>query len=129
MLRPSSLSRSLGVLALIALATGSIVEPVVGTLRDDAVHHETAAAADAHRQVDPPGDHGHEDGAIGGPRHQHGRHHEHGTATDHCTHAHGAGLPVVPRLAFSLVVFTVHTDQPVSRPVAPSGALSPPPKA
>jgi hypothetical protein len=98
-------------------------------LRGGAVHQETAAAADNHRQAGSPGDHGHEDGTNGAPDHRHGRQHEHGTGTDHCTHVHETGLPVVTAFEFQLVVFAHSIAQPGLRPSRSPDVLAPPPKA
>lgn len=78
--------RRLIALLLLLVMTGSMVEPVVGVLRDGVVHHETAASAAVHA-AQAAGDHGHEEGPP--YDHQHGRHHQHGTGADHCTHQHG----------------------------------------
>lgn len=82
------LRRLVALLALV-LMVGSIAEPALGVLRDGAVHHETTASAAVHAGQSA-GDHGHEESPPFD--HQHGRHHQHGTGADHCTHQHGLAL-------------------------------------
>ncbi len=82
------------------------LESVVGVLRDGAVHHESGADAIAHTRQHT-GDHGHEDLATTGSHH-HGKGHEHGTASDHCTHQHGAAL--LPSFSFEMVDAVTHLD-------------------
>lgn len=86
--RPRS-RRLYAVLALATFFLGGAVEPVVGWLRDGAVHHESRSAAAAHATGSSAGEHGHEDGAARQANHPHEPGHEHGTGQDHCTHAHG----------------------------------------
>jgi len=93
-------------LALLILAPGFMVESAVGLARDGAIHHETVGAAIAHHAAGPQGHHGHED-AGPSPRYPpHGQQHQHGTATDHCTHAHGVGL---------ISAFAFRVEAPVSK--------------
>jgi len=116
-------------LALVILLIGSIGEPAVGSLRDGVVHHESPASAAAHR-VSASGDHGHEDQAPAAEAgHQHGAQHEHGTAADHCTHAHGIGLPSFVVLHVAARVSALG-DEPALRWLDhPTTTLSPPPRA
>lgn len=81
-MRVTTVRRFIGIAVLI-LAPASTAEPVFGLLRDGVVHHESAAAAAAHRDAGPQSSHGHEDSV---PTHQHG------TAADHCTHVHGVAF-------------------------------------
>lgn len=92
-------ARTLARLTIIVFTLGSNVEPVLGLVRDGGVHHESPVAAVAHQAAG--GDHGHED--VSGPTTdpQHDLPHQHGTAADHCTHAHGAGLPTSIVVAFA----------------------------
>ena len=86
--------------ALVALVMGSSLEPIYGMLRDGTVHHESEASALSH-QTSTQVEHGHEDpGLAAGEDHPHGSRHQHGTGSDHCTHAHGIPLPssVTPSL-------------------------------
>lgn len=88
------LRRSLMALVLLLATIVSVVEPVVGQLVDDEIHHrsEVVAAAGAdHSQ--PPDD---------GPRRSPGSEHKHGTTADHCTHQHSAAL--VSAVSFVLPV-------------------------
>lgn len=83
-----SLLRSIAILLLLAYAASS-AETVVGAVRDGSVHHESSAAAAVHHETHH-GEHGHEDPGAGA---QHDQDHQHGTPSDHCTHAHGVSLP------------------------------------
>ncbi|MFQ5549615.1 MAG: DUF2946 family protein [Gemmatimonadales bacterium] len=86
---------SVGLLGAILI---SALEPIVGLVNDGDVHHESALVAASH-SGSTPAQHAHED-----LRHQSsdGKHdgHEHGSAADHCTHAHGALLRATQSLAF-----------------------------
>lgn len=75
-------------LLLVGYGTTS-VEVVVGELRDGEVHHESVLAAAEH-QANADGEHGHEEPVDDA---EHGPDHQHGTAGDHCTHAHSVSLP------------------------------------
>lgn len=80
-------------LALLVGYFASSAEAVLGVVRDGSVHHESAAAAAIHQgehQVEYRGEHGHEDSGVGA---EHDAEHQHGTSSDHCTHAHGMSLP------------------------------------
>lgn len=121
--------RASAVLALATFLLGGAVEPVVGWMRDGAVHHESRSAAAAHSSSGVVGEHGHEDGAAGQADHPHEPGHEHGTGQDHCTHAHSLFVASAMELAWSLSP-AVMDDQPM--PLSVSAALSrttPPPKA
>lgn len=76
--------RRLRALIMLLLIANSFLEAVVGVVRDGAVHHESAALAAAHAQHFA-GDHSHEDSVPTGERYREGSH-EHGTASDYCTH-------------------------------------------
>ena len=83
-----SLRRIVSVIALFA-AVFSVVEPVLGELRDDTVHQADSVAAvtqDAEAS-----------GAVAEhapiPGHSHSGSHQHGTGADHCAHQHGVGFP------------------------------------
>lgn len=121
--------RLLALAALVTLAFGSNVEPLVGTLRDGRVHHESSAAAIAHHSV-AAGEHGHED-ATGQPAHhqQHGPQHQHGTAADHCTHTHGLAMPAGNAAAFAILAVTVEHSGTISHPTRTQPIDSPPPRA
>ena len=83
------LRRLVAVFALFA-AVFTVVEPVLGELRDGDIHAEDviivadqgahALAALAHSPRDLAG-------------HSHEGSHQHGTNTDHCTHQHGLSFP------------------------------------
>ena len=115
--------RFLALVLLYATAV-SLVEPALGELRDGEIHHESTAAALAHAQF-ADGDHGHED--AGTPAHEHGREHQHGTATDHCTHQHGPAAPAEGALPFVFAT-AVHfeTEPPVRIAWSPSLPFHPP---
>lgn len=124
--------RSRRVYAVLALATfflGGAVEPVVGWMRDGAVHHESRSAAAAHAGGTSAGEHGHEDGVASPADHPHEPGHEHGTGQDHCTHAHGLFVAFELSLDWS-PTYSVIGDQAMllSASVAPS-RTTPPPKA
>lgn len=121
-------TRCLTLLVLLTLAVGSNVEPLVGQLRDGTVHHESAAAAAAHRSA-APSEHGHEDGSGTSPQHQHGSQHQHGTSADHCTHAHGLALPTTLAVTFAAIVVNLENIDTVAHPVRYRRHHSPPPKA
>jgi hypothetical protein len=114
-------------LTLVILLIGSIGEPAIGLLRDGVVHHESPSSAAAHRGG-ASGYHGHEDLAAQ-PGHQHGAQHEHGTASDHCTHAHGVGLPSFVMLYVPGRVSVLGDERALSWLDHPITTLSPPPKA
>lgn len=86
--------RALSVLILLVFYA-SLFEVGVGLARDGAVHHESSAVAASHatRGPDRQGEHGHETGDES-PDTEHGPNHQHGTSSDHCTHAHGSALTV-----------------------------------
>ena len=86
--------RPLMALALLASFATSSLEAVAGLVRDGEVHHESTATAAVHA-VESTGEHGHE-GAQEGFGEEHGPDHEHGTGSDHCTHAHGNALAPTP---------------------------------
>jgi hypothetical protein len=103
--------RFLALVLLYATAV-SLVEPVLGELRDGEIHHESAAAALTHAQF-ADGDHGHED--AGTPAHEHGREHRHGTSADHCTHQHGTAAPATVTLPFVLATAVHSATEPSVR--------------
>lgn len=76
--------RQIQLLTLLAFATGSIVEPEIGLLRDGALHTAESAtsvrAAPAASEAGdvPPGDPGHVPSVP----------HQHGSLADHCAHSH-----------------------------------------
>ena len=83
-----NLRRIVSVIALFA-AIFSVVEPVLGELRDDTVHqadavvavpHDTEASSAVAEHAPIPG-------------HSHSGSHQHGTGADHCAHQHGVGFP------------------------------------
>jgi len=121
-------SRLLAFVAVTTLTFGSNLEPLVGAARDGSVHHESAAAAAAHRSA-APGEHGHEHGPNQPRHHQHGPEHQHGTAGDHCTHAHGPALAAVAPLALGGAVVTLEFSPPVGHPTGHRRLHHPPPKA
>lgn len=82
------LRRIVSVIALLA-AVFSVVEPVLGEVRDDTVHQADSGAAVA--QDAQGSDHPAEHAPI--PGHSHGGSHQHGTGADHCSHQHGVGFP------------------------------------
>ena len=96
--------RVISLLSVCLLLTGSVLEPVVGALRDGEVHHESTVIANAHRLIDPDGTHGHEDAAESDESAPDSRDHEHGSATDHCTHVHGAAIGSTSALSFYGVI-------------------------
>jgi hypothetical protein len=120
--------KSLALVALLGLASGSMLEPTVGVLRDGAVHHETAATAAAHGWV-ASGEHGHEDGARSPSQHQHGSRHQHGTAADHCTHAHGTAVASIVLLSFGAPIALEQHDVTYLLHTTPGAVHSPPPRA
>lgn len=126
-----SLLRSdpLALLMLVGLLVGSNIEPIVGALRDGTVHHESLVAAGTHRAGTAAAEHGHEDGALAGGRHGHGAGHQHGTAVDHCTHAHGIGAPSFVRVEFLGTVVAIAPDASPLRSTRSILTLSPPPRA
>jgi hypothetical protein len=76
------------------LATsGSATESVLGLVRDGAIHHESVAAADAHRWAGAAVGHGHHD-LVAPSQPRHDRQHQHGTPADHCAHQHGTAMIV-----------------------------------
>lgn len=85
------LRRLVAMLMLLAV-TFSSMETVIGELRDGLIHHESALQAATHAQG---GEHGHEDGAVHGPEHQHG------TSSDHCTHQHGEAFDSTGQLVMT----------------------------
>lgn len=103
--------RRLIALFLLIAVTGSAMESVMGVLRDGEIHHETEALAAQHASASA-GEHGHED--VSAPSHQHGGEHQHGTATDHCTHQHGTA-------AATSVAFALAADVSVRLSTEPSG--------
>jgi len=121
-------TRCLTLLVFLTLPIGSNVEPVVGELRDGTVHHESAAAAAAHRPA-APGEHGHEDGSSQSSQHEHGSQHQHGSTADHCTHAHGTALPAAMAVSFTAVVVKLETIDTIEHPTRDQRVHSPPPKA
>jgi len=128
MMRRLRLTHPFALVAFLALAIGSQLEPILGALRDGVVHHESVAQADMHRAADVFGDHGHEDGAARSSEHRHGAQHEHGSGTDHCTHAHGAGLPAAVEPAVDVMVSSIESA-PVHLPSTRIiEAHSPPPR-
>jgi hypothetical protein len=88
-LRRGQWLRRCAALALLVGYAASTAEATAGLVRDGSVHHESSAAATVHHETSR-GDHGHEDSGTGA---KHGSRHQHGTSSDHCTHAHGVGLP------------------------------------
>ena len=119
-MRPHPLRRFIGI-ALLILAPASAVEPVVGVVRDGAVHHESAATAATHRDAGSQGGHGHEDSV---PTHQHG------TPADHCTHAHGvACMETAAALSFRSVLSRLHRRDAVVRQGGPALDAFHPPRA
>lgn len=118
-------------LLLLTSTFGLRTESIVGEVRDADVHHETTAEAWVHSH-DPHGAHAHDATAVGAdPSDQsdeRGSDHEHGSGSDHCTHAHGAALPC--NVSFSLFLNESSVELiavPVLSDVASAG-LSPPPK-
>lgn len=129
-MKVSSLRSGLSaLLMLVGLLVGSNLEPIVGALRDGVVHHESLVAAGAHQATTPGGEHGHEDGLLAGGRPSHGPGHQHGTAVDHCTHAHGVGAPSSVSVEFAGAVVTVAPEPPAPVTSRLILTLSPPPKA
>src|SRR5688572_13702768 len=111
--RVSRLRRCLS-LALFLGYSASTGEATIGPLRDGAVHHESPASAAAHQEASR-GDHGHEDPGAGA---EHGSDHQHGTSGDHCTHAHGMGLPS----ASAMVAIMIRDEATVEAvPLTPDG--------
>ena len=101
-----------GTLLLITAAYS--YESVYGAVHDGAVHHESEASAAIHQTHGPNGEHGHEDGAPPA-QHHHGPHHQHGTASDHCTHIHGLGVTSSFELSFVCTFTTQHETSPILR--------------
>lgn len=91
--------RRLIAIGLVFSLTGSAAESVLGELRDGTVHHESVAKAAIHHAESVRAEHGHEDGRLA-PGGHHSSRHEHGTATDHCTHLHALGMVTTYQLAF-----------------------------
>ncbi|MEK7667191.1 MAG: hypothetical protein AAB409_00915 [Gemmatimonadota bacterium] len=118
--------RRLIALLLTVVVANSVMESASGLLRDGVIHHESASAADAHRSSVRLGDRGHEDGMLKLP---HNGQHQHGTAADHCTHAHGPALlpGSVPVLAFVFV--RVYDADPATLHGRGSVYEAPPPRA
>jgi hypothetical protein len=126
----SSRARAFATAALLALFTGSHIEPVVGVLRDGQVHHNSVTMAVLHQHGAPSGERGCQDGAAGPQQSPRGPQHEHGTATDHCTHPHSVGIPMLVQL--SVPLFRAARSGPERGGVLASvalGVLIPPPKA
>ena len=91
-------------IALVTLTPAAAAESVLGVVRDGAVHHESAAAAAAHRDAGPQSGHGHDDSV---PSHQHG------TPADHCTHVHGLAVIIsAAPLSFGAPVSAQHQADP-----------------
>jgi len=119
--------RLLGVLLAIAIAASS-AEALSGELRDGGVHHEGAAEATAHHDVQGThGDHGHEDASSPGA-HEHGPGHEHGTSADHCTHVHGQALIMHDGVAFATAIAEWGFVEPMFHTAFVTGTLKHPPK-
>jgi hypothetical protein len=79
------------VAALLLLAFhASSLEAVAGVVRDGSVHHESVTQAATHA-AEGRAEHGHE-AVSDEPDEEHGPQHQHGTGSDHCTHAHGTAL-------------------------------------
>lgn len=118
--------RRLLALTLLTLISASSTEAVVGVIRDGAVHHENAAVAAVHAQ-ESGGDHGHEDTASG--EHSHDEGHDHGTASDHCTHTHGAAVLTssLPPLVFETAEY--HFTESVRPHALVSDGFTHPPRA
>lgn len=117
--------RLTALLMLVATTTGS-VETTMGEVRDGEVHHESVAAAANHAH-EARGDHGHEDSNTHAER---GPDHQHGTAADHCTHAHGPALSTPQRFGVTAIVHAVALLD--HDPAAPEGSrvlLRRPPRA
>ncbi|MQA91855.1 MAG: hypothetical protein GEU90_16805 [Gemmatimonas sp.] len=116
------LRRLAAVLMLLTIAF-SQMETVMGVLRDGKVHHDSAATAALHA-LNGQGEHGHEDGAPHGPKH------EHGTPADHCTHQHGAQVNQrAPELAILEHVFSTAFLEPLLWRDRFTEPFSPPPQA
>jgi hypothetical protein len=113
-------------LALLVGYLASSAEAVLGVVRDGSVHHESMAAAAIH-QGEHHGEHGHEDPGVGA---EHDAEHQHGTSSDHCTHAHGMSLPAF--CAFSVQAALATAAEPTP-PLMESGVYAAvrfrPPKA
>lgn len=112
---------------VLGVTTVSGFEPVIGTLRDAQVHHESVMAAGQHAGA-AAGDHGHEDPGAGGD-HEHGREHEHGAAADHCTHSHGIGPTSSLDLTFTATITQQRSTDSVKRVDRSLETLRHPPKA
>lgn len=120
--------RRIVALLMLVLSFGSMTESVAGVLRDGEVHHESVGAAAAHA-ARTAGEHGHEDATPSGNHDRHGPEHQHGTASDHCTHAHDVALP--PSFAYDLPAkeaLLVYAE-PVAHTGIRSHPLFRPPKA
>ena len=116
------LKRLAAVLMLFTVAFSN-AETVMGVLRDGTVHHESNAVAAAHALAHT-GEHGHEDQAPHGPKH------EHGTPADHCTHQHGAQVTQrAPELALLEHTFSTGFLEPLLWQDRFSEPFSPPPQA
>ena len=95
-------------LALLVGYLASSAEAVLGVVRDGSVHHESTAAAAIH-QGEHDGEHGHEDPGVGA---EHDAEHQHGTSSDHCTHAHGMSLPAFCALPVQVPLATAAEPTP-----------------
>jgi hypothetical protein len=121
-------SRLFALTAVAVLTFGSNVEPLLGVLRDGSIHHESSAAAVAH-ESSAPREHGHEDGSAQTPHQDHGPQHQHGTAADHCTHAHGLALAAEEAVGFTAILVTVESNDPTGHPTRSQQTHTPPPRA
>lgn len=119
--------RIIAVIVLL-MSAGSYFEPVLGMLRDGAVHHESPGAALAHSGAGP-GEHGHEDAGNGSLQHQHDGQHQHGTQADHCAHVHGVGMTTVIVFANPDGTSYVPISDISVPPTGTSSTLLRPPKA
>lgn len=126
-LRTRVIRKSAFVVLLLATVMGFTVEPVVGTVRDGDVHHETALEAASHFSL-AAADHSHEQSELPAPADSDGGH-EHGSNSDHCTHAHGMAHPTM--LSFELFTTSTRVEASYFQPVhsVPSTCATPPPNA
>lgn len=93
---PILLRRLLAVIVLGATMFSS-AESALALSGDGLVHHESAGAAEAHRDLGVGSEHGHEDIVPLQHPHRHDGGHRHGTLADHCTHGHAVGQTVAVR--------------------------------
>ena len=112
---------------ILAAITVFTLEPVMGVVRDGAVHHETSARAAAHSFLAGAG---HAHGTIESDRaDDSGQRHEHGSSADHCSHAHGLALVGTFVFEIGTTETLLSFDEAARNPMHTPTALTHPPRA